>query len=129
MRAVFTVLVAAGNLKREFPQEDENVLMLRAILDVNLAKFLHFDIPLFNGIMKDLFPGLERPKIPYTELKQAIKEALEELNLQWNDHLIIKIIQLYEMICVRHGLMIVGEPYGGKSTSQKVLANALTRLA
>ena len=50
--------------------------MLRAILDVNLAKFLHFDIPLFNGIMKDLFPGLERPVIPYTELKGAIKEAL-----------------------------------------------------
>jgi len=54
--------------------------MLRAILDVNLAKFLAFDIPLFNGIMKDLFPGLERPKIAYKELKEAIQEALTEYN-------------------------------------------------
>jgi len=33
------------------------------------------------------------------------------------------------MICVRHGLMIVGEPFAGKSVSLLILANALTRLA
>lgn len=37
--------------------------------------------------------------------------------------------QLYEMIIVRHGLMAVGQPFSGKSSSLAVLAGALTDLA
>jgi dynein heavy chain len=40
----------------------------------------------------------------------------------------MKIIQLYEMILVRHGLMIVGLPFSGKTSCIKVLGHALTQL-
>jgi len=55
---------------------------LRALRDVNVPKFLKDDLPLFENIISDLFPGIERPKIDYGALLDSINAAAEENNLQ-----------------------------------------------
>lgn len=55
-------------------------------------------------------------------LAQAIKDACAAYPggpLQPTDYFVLKTTQLYEMIVVRHGLMIVGQPFSGKTASYR----------
>ena len=76
MRAVNSILIAAGNLRELLgndPEWTESRIVLRSINDVNLAKFLVEDLPLFSGITSDLFPGIILPESQYGMLTDCIQ--------------------------------------------------------
>lgn len=61
MRALKSVLVMAGSLKRANPDLPEDIVLIRAMRDSNLPKFLLPDVQLFSNIIGDLFPGVQVP--------------------------------------------------------------------
>ncbi|XP_067360331.1 dynein axonemal heavy chain 1 [Channa argus] len=128
MRAVKTVISAAGNLKRENPNMNEELICLRAIQDVNVPKFLQDDLKLFNGIVSDLFPKTKQEPINYGTLEESMRNVSKQKNLEDVDGYIKKCIQLYETTVVRHGLMLVGPSGSGKTKCYEILGAALTAL-
>ncbi|CAF1048753.1 unnamed protein product, partial [Brachionus calyciflorus] len=128
MRAVKTVLNAAGKLKLKFLTEKEEILILKSIKDVNLPKFLPDDVNLFNGIISDLFPGINIKKNDTNHLEKCLIDSLKLMNMEYNDWFMERILQIYDMLNVRHGLMIIGDTMSGKTTSYKSLALALSDL-
>jgi dynein heavy chain, axonemal len=61
-------------------------------------------------------------------LKETCAWHCKNDNLQLTELFFIKITQLYEMIIVRHGLVIVGYSYGAKTMMYRTLAAALTEI-
>jgi len=57
MRAVKSIIQAAGRRKAESPLEDEVYLACRSITESSVPKFVSEDVPLFLAILSDLFPG------------------------------------------------------------------------
>ncbi|KAH0569467.1 Dynein heavy chain [Spironucleus salmonicida] len=151
MRAINSTIQAAGNIRQELgnfciqsedliPQVDgkpdnryytEDQIVLRAITEVNLPKFLAADAFLFSNILKDLFPGVSQPFIDYQKLiseLQVVLRSKQHKFLQPEPTFISKIVDLYMTINLRHGLMTLGPACSGKTESLYTLETTMNRL-
>jgi dynein heavy chain len=129
LRALKSVLVMAGGLKREYATLSEDVVLMRALRDSNMPKFVFEDVPLFKGLINDLFPGLDCPRVGYDTLKKEVCAELDRNGFHCSDDTIFydqvdKCIQMYETMIVRHTTMIVGPTGGGKTLVLETLRNA-----
>jgi len=128
MRAVKSVLVMAGSLKRANPDINEDAVLIRAMRDANVPKFLKDDLPLFAAIIQDLFPTVQIVDPDYSMLLKQIEKSIRKLGFQPHHAFMEKVIYLYETFNVRFGVMLVGPTGGGKTTCYEVLADVMTTL-
>ncbi|XP_034231069.1 dynein heavy chain 2, axonemal [Thrips palmi] len=128
LRGLVTLIRYAGKKRRTNAHLPDEEVLLLSMKDMNLAKLSKDDVPLFLGILNDLFPAVDTPQIDYNEFTQEVKAELEDKKLQVTEIAVRKVIQLFETKNSRHSAMLVGKTGAAKSTTWKVLKGALTRL-
>ena len=67
---------------------------MRALRDMNLPKFVFEDVPLFLGLISDLFPGLDCPRVRYPNFNDAVEGVLQD-----NKYILLP-HQVRERVCV-----------------------------
>ncbi|XP_028981786.1 dynein heavy chain 10, axonemal [Diachasma alloeum] len=128
LRALKSVLNMAGQLKRTSMDLPEDVVLMRALRDMNLPKFIFDDVPLFLGLIMDLFPGLDCPRVGYPDFNEAVEKVLQESGCIVLPQQVDKVVQLYEVMMTRHSTMVVGPTGGGKTVVIETLCKAQTLL-
>jgi dynein heavy chain len=126
LRAVKSVLVVAGGFKRQEPDLDEEALLMRALRDFNIPKIVREDEVVFFGLLGDLFPGIDPPRKVNPQLEEYVKIACENLGNHPDEIFRLKIVQLEELLEIRHCVFVMGPPGAGKSQCWKTLAEART---
>ena len=142
LRALKSVLVGAGDLKRaaikdavhtansnsEELRGTERDVLIKSTCDSVVPKLVSEDIPLFTSLLQAVFPGCELPQQSEKELLAAIATVCEEDSLElcagWTE----KILQLKQVLDMRHGVMMVGPSHSGKTTAWRTLLKALGRV-
>jgi dynein heavy chain len=125
LRAIKSVLQRAGELNRSKGLElSEELVLMRALRDMNASKLIPDDIYLFDSLLADVFPSVELPQLDYTILKGEIERQMALSGFQIHQPLIDKMIQLYESKGTRHGNMLVGETCSGPSLRRQCGAAA-----
>ncbi|KAF9140779.1 hypothetical protein BGX30_005985 [Mortierella sp. GBA39] len=145
LRALKSVLVSAGNMKRDRLQElrtnnPENIMaeferisesvpeqeiLIQSIRETVVPKLVADDISILMGLLKDVFPGVDYVPVSLQPLRAAIKDICAKRRLVVGDLWLEKILQLYQIQRIHHGLMMVGPSGSGKSNAWQVLLSAL----
>lgn len=74
---------------------------MRALRDFNTPKIVTDDMPVFMGLVGDLFPSLDVPRKRSSDFEKIIKKSATELELQAEDGFILKVFA-YMMILGAH---------------------------
>lgn len=64
---------------------------MRALRDFNIPKIVTDDLPVFMGLIGDLFPALDVPRKRDLDFEKTIKGAALDLKLQPEDNFILKV--------------------------------------
>ncbi|XP_071797739.1 dynein beta chain, ciliary isoform X1 [Asterias amurensis] len=128
LRAIKSVLVVAGSLKRGDKQRPEDQVLMRALRDFNIPKIVTDDFPVFMGLITDLFPALDVPRKRSPDFEALVKKSTLDLKLQSEDNFILKVVQLEELLAVRHSVFVIGNAGTGKSKVLKVLNRTYTNM-
>ena len=140
LRALKSVLVSSGALKRtrlatitnseqdsQVESQLEPQIIVQSIRETIAPKLIREDVVRLEEIEQEAFPSVKYQPADFEALRSAIELEANERQLSVNDTWMTKILQLYQIQRIHHGVMLVGDSGSGKSSIWKVLLKALQR--
>jgi dynein heavy chain 1 len=138
LRALKSVLVSSGGLKRARlvdaqgnlgPEEAvEPEIIVQSIRETIAPKLIKSDVQIMIDVEQECFPGIQYVPANLAKLEDAIRKLADERNLVVNDTWMTKILQLYQIQKIHHGVMMVGNSGSGKSAAWRLLLDALQQV-
>ena len=131
--------MTAGSLKRsaiegkgvlegaELAEAETNALVVGACNNI-IPKLVAEDMPVFKEILEYTFPGSVVAEMENEAARAEITKVCEDHSVVASGPFIQKILQLKQVMEMRHGVMVVGPVGTGKSTALRVLLEVLERL-
>eukprot|EP00002_Diphylleia_rotans_P033820 TRINITY_DN7227_c0_g1_i1.p1 TRINITY_DN7227_c0_g1~~TRINITY_DN7227_c0_g1_i1.p1 ORF type:complete len:4130 (+),score=744.89 TRINITY_DN7227_c0_g1_i1:147-12536(+) len=124
-----TLMLATALRRMERQGLDDVAIVARAVRDVNMTRLRKEELPVFTEVMASTFPGVIIPDVDYSLLMTIINKQLLQSGIPTVPSLPNQILQLYEMMIINRGVVIIGEPACGKSVCLNILASSLTQLS
>lgn len=135
LRALKSVLVSSGGLKRlrlatgnEKAADFEPQIIVQSIRETIAPKLVRSDAVLMEKLEAESFPGVQYMPASLEKLREALQEVVVERQLVATDAWLTKVLQLYQIQNLHHGVMMVGSSGTGKSTAWQVLLAALQKV-
>ena len=138
LRALKSVLVSSGGLKRARLLTNDNLnsrehelepqIIVQSIRETIAPKLIREDVDCMQQIELAAFPGIMYIPASLEKLEAAIRFEAGERHLVVNDIWMTKVLQLYQIQTIHHGVMMVGNSGSGKSAIWKILLQALQRV-
>eukprot|EP00306_Pavlova_sp_CCMP459_P002806 CAMPEP_0185179034 /NCGR_PEP_ID=MMETSP1139-20130426/31803_1 /TAXON_ID=298111 /ORGANISM="Pavlova sp., Strain CCMP459" /LENGTH=3023 /DNA_ID=CAMNT_0027744869 /DNA_START=1 /DNA_END=9072 /DNA_ORIENTATION=+ len=129
LRAIKSVLVVAGTFKRGEPDQPEGGLLMRALRDFNLPKIVEDDMVVFMGLLKDLWPDVfdSMPRKRDYDFEGLVGTVAHESNLQASDYFVQNVVDLQDLLDIRHCVFEIGSSGNNKTKTWQTLAKVWTK--
>lgn len=136
LRALKSVLVSSGGLKRARLQDGnlgaeevvEPEIIVQSIRETIAPKLIKSDVDIMMTIENDCFPGVQYVPANLQALEDALRTLAAERHLVVTDLWMTKVLQLYQIQKIHHGVMMVGNSGTGKSAAWRLLLDALQKV-
>lgn len=100
------------SLQRGDRGRPEDQVLMRALRDFNIPKIVTDDVPVFMGLIGDLFPALDVPRKRDLDFEKMVRQAAIDLKLQPEDNFILKVLLIFcsgviSLLCIFYNFSLM----------------------
>ena len=131
LRALKSVLTSSGGLKRALAAQhsakiqSEAQIIVQSIRETIAPKLISQDVDVLVTTQQDNFPNVQYIPADLQALVEAVESTASHHNYYITEQWLTKLLQVYQIQQIHHGVMMVGNSGSGKSAIWRTLLQAM----